>query len=246
MTITRREFLQIGSAITLSSTIGSSAVNPVLGLIAPPADYPVPDEAITLYASHVQFKVFGLGLPAMTPEGYDSVIDKMTPAAVKLAKEGANAIVLFGTSMTFYKGAKFNEELIAQARKATGLPATSMSTAVIDGLRAAGGKRIAVATAYNDEVNRRFDECEVAYSAVFDMEDAFRDIQFRAREAMVRVPDPDIGEAVVSNVVPRFSRTPGAVEFLGPAMGAHNEEVYCGELGYSMERLARLREDGII
>ena len=155
MTITRREFLRIGSALTLSSTIGSSAVNPVLGLIAPPADYPVPDEAITLYASRVQFKVFGLGLPAMTPEGYDSVIDKMTPAAIKLAKEGANAIVLFGTSMTFYKGAKFNEELIAQARKATGLPATSMSTAVIDGLRAAGGKRIAVATAYNDEVNRR-------------------------------------------------------------------------------------------
>jgi hypothetical protein len=29
-------------------------------------------------------------------------------------------------------------------------------------------------------------------------------------------------------------------------MGAHNEEVYCGELGYSRERLARLREDGII
>ena len=155
MTITRREFLQIGSAITLGSAVASSAGNPVLGLIAPPADYPVPDEAITLYASRVQFKVFGLGLPAMTPEGYDSVIDKMTPAAVKLAKDGANGIVLFGTSLTFYKGAKFNQELIDSARKATGLPTTSMSTAVIDGLHAAGGKRIAVATAYNDEVNRR-------------------------------------------------------------------------------------------
>jgi formyl-CoA transferase len=51
---------------------------------------------------------------------------------------------------------------------------------------------------------------------------------------------------VVSNVVPRFSRTPGSVDFLGPAMGAHNEEIYCGELGYSKERLARLREDGIV
>ncbi len=97
-----------------------------------------------------------------------------------------------------------------------------------------------------DEVIRRFDECEVAYSNVFDMQDAFRDLQFRAREAMVRVPDPDLGEAIVSNVVPRFSRTPGAVDHLGPAMGAHNEEIYCGELGYSQERLARLRERGII
>jgi crotonobetainyl-CoA:carnitine CoA-transferase CaiB-like acyl-CoA transferase len=97
-----------------------------------------------------------------------------------------------------------------------------------------------------DEAIRRFDECEVAYSSVFDMEDAFRDLQFRAREAMVRVRDPELGEAVVSNVVPRFSDTPGSVDFLGAPLGAHNEEVYGGELGYSSERLAALREARII
>src|SRR5262245_38599736 len=157
MTITRREFLQIGSAITLSSAIASAAAKPMLGLIAPPADYEVPPEAIKLYGSLVQFKTFGLGLPAMTPDGYDSVIDKITPAAVKLKQDGADGIVLFGTSLTFYKGEKFNQELIDSARKATGLPTTSMSTAVIDGLKAAGGKRIAVATAYNDVVNERLE-----------------------------------------------------------------------------------------
>jgi len=97
-----------------------------------------------------------------------------------------------------------------------------------------------------DEVIRRFDECEVAYSAVFDMRDAFRDLQFRAREAMVRVPDPELGEAIVGNVVPRFSATPGSVDSLGAPLGEHNEEVYCGELGYSKERLARLRANEII
>ncbi len=97
-----------------------------------------------------------------------------------------------------------------------------------------------------EEAIRRFDECEVAYSSVFDMEDAFRDIQYRAREAMVRVRDAELGEAVVSNVVPRFSETPGAVDFLGAPLGAHNEEVYGGELGYSKERLARLREAQVI
>jgi crotonobetainyl-CoA:carnitine CoA-transferase CaiB-like acyl-CoA transferase len=97
-----------------------------------------------------------------------------------------------------------------------------------------------------DEVVRRFDECEVAYSAVFDMQDAFRDLQFRAREAMVRVPDAELGEAIVGNVVPRFSATPGSVDSLGAPLGAHNEEVYRGELGYSEERLARLRAAEII
>ena len=82
--------------------------------------------------------------------------------------------------------------------------------------------------------------------AVFDMEDAFRDIQYRAREAMVRVPDPDLGEAIVQNVVPKFSATPGSVDFLGQGMGAHNEEVFGGELGLSGEKLRELKAAGII
>ena len=97
-----------------------------------------------------------------------------------------------------------------------------------------------------DEVIEQFDKHGVAYSAVFDMEDAFRDIQYRAREAMVRVPDPDLGEAIVQNVVPKFSATPGSVDFLGPKMGTHNEEIFSGELGLSKERLKELKEAGII
>jgi arylmalonate decarboxylase len=128
----------------------------VLGLIAPPKDYPVPDDAIRLYSKRIEFKTYGLDLREMTEEGYDSVIDKITPAAVKFKKEdGADGIVLFGTSLTFYKGRKFNEGLIEGARKATGLPTTSMSTAVIDGLKATGAKRIAVATAYSDNISNR-------------------------------------------------------------------------------------------
>ena len=75
-----------------------------------------------------------------------------------------------------------------------------------------------------DEVIEHFDKHGVAYSAVFDMEDAFRDLQYRAREAMVRVPDPDLGEAIVQNVVPKFSATPGSVDFLGRKLGEDNED----------------------
>lgn len=97
-----------------------------------------------------------------------------------------------------------------------------------------------------DEVIEHFDKHGVAYSAVFDMEDAFRDLQYRAREAMVRVPDPDLGEAIVQNVVPKFSATPGSVDFLGRKLGADNETIYCGELGFSKERLKQLKEADII
>ena len=97
-----------------------------------------------------------------------------------------------------------------------------------------------------DEVIEQFDKHGVAYSAVFDMEDAFRDIQYRAREAMVRVPDADLGEAIVQNVVPKFSATPGSVDYLGQKMGTHNEEIFCGELGLSKEQLRELKAAGII
>ena len=59
-------------------------------------------------------------------------------------------------------------------------------------------------------------------------------------------PDGDLGEAIVQNVVPKFSATPGSVDFLGPKMGPHNEEIYCGELGLSKERLTELKAAGII
>jgi arylmalonate decarboxylase len=155
MTVSRREFLQAACAAGTAAGLAGAAAVPLLGLIAPPADYPVPDEALAMYSSKARFKVFGLGLKTMTPEGYDSVIDKIVPGAQALAKAGASAIVIFGTSLTFYKGVAFNQQLIDQVKKATGLPATSMSSAVVAGLHAVDGRRLAVATAYNDEVNRR-------------------------------------------------------------------------------------------
>lgn len=96
------------------------------------------------------------------------------------------------------------------------------------------------------EVEEIFGRHEVAYSPIFDIQDIFNDMQYRAREALVRVPDKDLGEAIVQNVVPKFSLTPGSVDHLGPRLGEHNEDIYVGELGYSQEKLSRLREAGVI
>jgi arylmalonate decarboxylase len=150
----RREFLQIGGAAAACAALGKAA-EPVLGMIFPPANYPVPPEAKLLYPAGVKFLAEGVGLERMTPEEYDRVFDRIVPAAQKQTKEGANAIDVMGTSLTFYKGAAFNQRLIDTIRKETGLPATTMSTGIVDGLHAVGGRRVAVATAYNDEVNRR-------------------------------------------------------------------------------------------
>lgn len=97
-----------------------------------------------------------------------------------------------------------------------------------------------------EQVIQRFEENEVAFSTIFDATDMFNDAQYQAREALVRVPDSDLGEAVVQNVIPKFSKTPGSIDWLGPRMGTHNEEIYCGELGFSADKLQQLKDEKIV
>jgi len=126
---------------------------PIVGLVTPGGEAAVPAEA-ELYPG-VRFITAGLGLQRLTPAGYDAVIDGIVERAEALAARGAVAIGVSGTSLTFYRGYAFHEQLKESVRTATGLPVTTMSTGVVDGLRTFGVKRVAVGTAYADEVNRR-------------------------------------------------------------------------------------------
>jgi crotonobetainyl-CoA:carnitine CoA-transferase CaiB-like acyl-CoA transferase len=72
------------------------------------------------------------------------------------------------------------------------------------------------------------------------------DPHFAARGAIAKVKDEDFGEVAVPCVVPRLSATPGEVRTTGPAMGAHNAEVYGGWLGLSEAEQAKLRQAGVI
>ena len=160
MTTKRRDFL-VGSAAIAAATAfaarsaAAAGKVPVLGLIFPPLNRGVPEEGVAMYGDKLKFVVTGLGVERMTPDGFEAVLPKIPAAAEKLAAEGAEAIELTGTSLTFYKGEAFNQKLRETVTKASGLKATTMSNGVIDGLKAVGAKRVAVATAYNDEVNER-------------------------------------------------------------------------------------------
>jgi len=132
-----------------------SGTLPVLGLIFPPSTRGVPEEGVAMYGGQLRFVVTGLGIGRITPESFDAALARIAPAAQQLAAAGAQAIELTGTSLTFYKGEMFNQQMCDIVRRVTGLPATTMSDGVIAGLKAVGARRLAVATAYNDVVNER-------------------------------------------------------------------------------------------
>jgi arylmalonate decarboxylase len=106
----------------------------------------------------VTFIPHGTGVRSLTPEGYDAAADKIIPAAENLARRGVDAIMVIGTSLTFYRGPAFNDHLIAEIGRRTGLPVSTMSSAIIDGLREVGAKRLAVGTAYSAVVNDKLRE----------------------------------------------------------------------------------------
>ena len=125
-----------------------------IGLVVPFSTDKVPDEGPMMYPG-VKFIPRAVGVRALTPEGYDAAWNGILPAARQLAKEGVDAIMVIGTSLTFYRGYEAHQELLEQLGRETGLPVSTMTEAVVDGLRSVGAKRIAVATAYADEVNNR-------------------------------------------------------------------------------------------
>ncbi len=150
----RRDILKLALAGAAATSAKAADPDPMLGLIMP-VDPTLPPEAAAMYPTGVRFLSAGLGLKTMTPQGYDAVLELIAPTAKALSAQGARALVLMGTSLSFYKGAAFNRELTQRVSRAGGLPAVTMSTAVTEGLRQVGGKRLAVATAYDDEVNHR-------------------------------------------------------------------------------------------
>ena len=160
-TFSRRQLLNtvgagvIGGLLATTKLFAADIHTKKLGLLIPAAGGTLPGEAKTMYHNEIDYLIETLGVARLTPDGYEAVIDKIAPQAKKLAQRGAEAIVLMGTSLSFFKGENFNQRLTLTLQKATGLPSITMSTAVIEGLKTVGARTVVAATAYNDEVNER-------------------------------------------------------------------------------------------
>jgi crotonobetainyl-CoA:carnitine CoA-transferase CaiB-like acyl-CoA transferase len=102
-----------------------------------------------------------------------------------------------------------------------------------DALVAELSKEFAART--REEVLQLSEQHRLTIGPVYDIADVLADEHYRARETVVEMDDG----TVLPNVVPRLSRTPGALRLPAPALGEHNAEVY-GELGLDAGELARV------
>ena len=159
------------------------------------------------------------------------------PGNIYATSDGKWASIAASTQSIFARfcAALGVEELLSDARFADNRSRVK-NRDVLDGIVGGAIARLTLA-----ELRTRLEAHEVGFSPIYDASDIFSDPHFIAREAIVSVPDEELGEVRMQCVVPRFSETPGAVRSAGPSIGQHNDEVYRA-LGLAPDEIKRLKE----
>jgi len=89
-------------------------------------------------------------------------------------------------------------------------------------------------------IMQRLDAHEAPYSRVNSIAQAAQDPHFVARQAVIDLPDTDLGSVKAPCIVPRFTGRSLPVPHTGPQRGEHNDAFYSA-LGLSAQDLADLR-----
>ncbi len=96
-----------------------------------------------------------------------------------------------------------------------------------------------------DHILATLSAADVPHGKIYTAADIVADPHYLARDMIQRRILPDGTPLKLPGIVPRLSATPGAVQWVGPALGEHTDEVLRG-IGYSDCDLARLRACGAI
>ncbi|MFO1188310.1 MAG: CoA transferase [Alphaproteobacteria bacterium] len=103
-----------------------------------------------------------------------------------------------------------------------------------------------IAARDRDPVITRFTEVGAVCGPIYDAADIMADPQVLAREDVIEIDDPDLGKTRMVGVVPKVPEAPGRVRWAGPALGAHNHEVFASILGLKAAEIDQLRAAGIV
>jgi len=104
-----------------------------------------------------------------------------------------------------------------------------------------------VASQTAEQVIAAAEKIPIPFGMCYNQTEVAGDPHVQEREMLVKVPAPD-GEntATVTGIPIRMSGAPNKLERSIPKLGEHNEEIYCGILGFSRDDLAKLEEEGAI
>ena len=93
-------------------------------------------------------------LKEATAKGLIEMATHVEEAAKLLAMQRVDVIIFVCTTGSLIKGIGYDKEIIERIEKTSGIPAITTATAVMDGLKLLGAKKVVVVTPYIDELNQ--------------------------------------------------------------------------------------------
>jgi len=118
------------------------------------------------------------------------------------------------------------------------------------------GRRVKNRAALTEEINRALSAHPAEHwiqilnregipsGPILTVEEMFKHPQTAAREMLLKMPHPELGEYLTTGLAAKLESTPGKIT-RPPLVGEHTDEVL-GAHGYSEDDLKRLRESGVI
>ncbi|MFZ5944847.1 MAG: CaiB/BaiF CoA transferase family protein [Bacillota bacterium] len=96
------------------------------------------------------------------------------------------------------------------------------------------------------ELDKMLNESSIPAGPIYSMKEISEDVHYQARDMLLDAVDEVWGEIKQPGIVPKLSETPGSVDWVGPALGEHNEEVYLKVAGLTEEEYSNFKVKGII
>ncbi len=95
------------------------------------------------------------------------------------------------------------------------------------------------------EILEALSKAEVPVGKIYDIADIVNDPHYQARGMIQQFELPDGYSVKLPGIVPKLSRTPGEIRWIGPKLGAHTAEVLYS-LGYDEAAQETLKANGIV
>ncbi|MBS4213988.1 CaiB/BaiF CoA transferase family protein [Neobacillus rhizophilus] len=95
-------------------------------------------------------------------------------------------------------------------------------------------------------VKESLDKAGVPAGSIYSVEDIVNDPHYQARKMIQEVAVDGLGMLKMPGIVPKMSETPGEIQWAGPELGQHTDDVLGGKLGMTEEQIEDLKAKGVI
>src|SRR2546421_10733867 len=125
-----------------------------IGLLVPSSNSTQEPEFVQMLPASVSLHVTRLSLERIDPESTVSIVAELEKESRKLGDAVVDIVVLAATAPSTRMGKGYDTQLVRRMEEASGKPATTAASAMLDAFAALGVRRVALAAAWSETTNK--------------------------------------------------------------------------------------------